>query len=97
MAHVIGSIKGKRRISHRPDDRGGRTAPEEHLWVYWGFVPPVMRHEVAAGENIKRRQEEGLLVGPEAEVRLTAAAGGSQTIRFERFTFQASSPAGGID
>jgi len=28
---------------------------------------------------------------------LTAAAGGSQTIRFERFTFQASSSAGGID
>ncbi|MCX5646285.1 MAG: hypothetical protein NTZ17_16635 [Phycisphaerae bacterium] len=37
------------------------------------------------------------MVGPDAEVRLTAAAGGSQTIRFERFTFQASSSAGGID
>jgi len=28
---------------------------------------------------------------------LTAAAGGSQTTRFERFTFQASGFAGGID
>jgi len=28
---------------------------------------------------------------------LTAATGGSQTIRFERFTFQASGSAGGID
>ena len=37
------------------------------------------------------------MVGLEAGVSLTAAAGGSQTIRFERFTFQASSSAGGID
>jgi hypothetical protein len=28
---------------------------------------------------------------------LTAAAGGSPTIRFERFTFQASTSGGGID
>lgn len=31
------------------------------------------------------------------ECTLTAAAGGSQTIRFERFIFQASGSAGGID
>ena len=35
--------------------------------------------------------------GPDEDVRLTAAAGGSQTIRFELFTFQASNSAEGID
>ncbi len=39
----------------------------------------------------------GSSLGPTADVRLTAAAGGSPTIRFERFTFQASGFAGGID
>mgnify|MGYP006303732511 CR=1 FL=1 len=39
----------------------------------------------------------GSTPGSDADVRLTAAAGGSQTTRFERFTFQASGFAGGID
>ncbi len=34
-------------------------------------------------------------VGPDEDVLPTAATGGSQSIRFERFTFQASSSAGG--
>lgn len=36
------------------------------------------------------------LVGPNEDVRVTAVVGGSQTIRFEQFTFQASSSAGGM-
>jgi hypothetical protein len=60
-------------------------------------VPPVTWHGVVAEELIKREQEEGPLAGPDTGVWLTAAAGGSQTIRFERFTLQASTSGGGID
>jgi hypothetical protein len=48
-----------------------------------------------AEKLIKRKQREGLLVGLYAGVWLTAAAGGSQAIRFERFTYQASTSGGG--
>ena len=46
-------------------------------------------------ETHQAEVREGLLVGLEAGVWLTAAAGGSQTIRFERFTLQASTSGGG--
>ena len=75
----------------------GRTVPGECLRGYSCVVSPVPRHGVVAEELIKRKQDEGLLTGRDAGVWLTAATGGSQTIRFERFTFQASSFAGGID
>jgi hypothetical protein len=73
----------------------GQTVPGECLWGYLCVVPPVTWHRVVAEKLIKRKQREGLLVGLEAGVWLTAAAGGSQTIRFERFTFQASTSGGG--
>jgi hypothetical protein len=57
------------------------------------------RAVVKGGGKVRRvaDQNRGTPAGPDEDVRLTAAAGGSQTTRFERFTLQASSSAGGID
>ena len=46
-------------------------------------------------ESCHAKQEEGLSTGPDQGSEVTAAVGGSQTIRFERFTLQASTSGGG--
>jgi len=95
------NASGRMRQRQGPDlaSRGwlkGQTVPGERLWGYLRVVPRVTWNAVAAENLIKRKQHEGL-VGLYAGVWLTAAAGGSQTIRFERFTFQASASGAGID
>ena len=52
---------------------------------------------MAAEKGIKRMQEEGPLAGPEAGGLADRRHRRLTTIRFERFTFQASTSGGGID
>ena len=90
---VRGYIKGK-----VPRWRKERIVPGECLWIYWCVVAPVVRRERAGEKDTKWKQEEGWRAGPDAGRGWpTAAAGGSQTTRFERFTLQASTSGGGID
>ena len=73
LAHVRGATKGK-----VPEWRNGRIVPGECLRVYGCVVAPVVRRETAAEKEIKRKQEGGLLAGPETGGWPTAATGGSQ-------------------
>lgn len=88
----------RERHSYRPDR--GRQAEELHRGALLG--PRVFCVHGGPG----REGDPGIhptsgtgrpSAGPDEDVRLIAAAGGSQTIRFERFTFQASTSGGGID
>jgi putative transposase len=90
VAHVVGYIKGKSAI-HIARTVGGRRRnfTGQHFWARGYFVSTVGRDEKAIREYMP--------AGSDEDVRLTAATGGSQTIRFERFTFQASGSAGGSD
>ena len=87
------------RVHQRQGARMAERAngPGECLWICWCVVAPVVHREMAGEKDTKRKQEEGRLAGPDAGGWATAAAGGSQTIRFERFTLQASTSGGGIE
>ena len=77
---------------------GGRAKnfTGEHFWARGYYVSTIGGDEQAIREYSKKQQEEDRR-RPNEDVRLTAAEGGSQSIRFERFTFQASTSGGGID
>jgi putative transposase len=96
VTQVIGSIKGKSAI-HIARTAGGRQRnfTGEHFWGPWLFrVHGGPRREGDPG-IYPPTGAGGSPAGSDEDVRLTAAPGGSQTIRFERFTLQASSSAGG--
>ena len=91
-AHVRGYITGT-----VAGWRKEQIVPGECPWIYGCVVAPVARRERAGEKETKRKQEESWLAGPDAGGWPTAAVGGSQTTRFERFTLQASTSGGGID
>jgi len=65
-----------------------------------GRVPPDLlacRGTSGAPRDGGRKTPRGRMAGPDAGGWPTAAASGSQTTRFERFTLQASTSGGGID
>ena len=91
-AYVRGYIKGK-----VPGWRKERIAPGACLWIYWRVVAPVVRREIAGEKDTERKQEKGWLAGPDGAGLADRRHRRLTTIRFERFTFQASTSGGGID
>jgi len=68
------------RVRHRQGARmvGRANSPGRMPLTYGCVVAPGVGREIAAETGIKRKQEEGLLAGPEAGGWPTAATGGSQ-------------------
>lgn len=74
--------RGLKKFLHKFSDCSARNGPRKHLRTYvQGQLSGLPRK--LEGGNL-----EGPLAGPDEDVRLTTAASGSQTIRFDRFTFQ---------
>jgi putative transposase len=97
VAQVIGCIKGKSAIHIARTVGGGGGISQDSTSGPVDTSRPRRSGREGDPEVHPATGTRGSSPGPDEDVRLTAAASGSQTIHFERFPSQASGSARGID